>query len=358
MAFAGYAFGGVFVVLGLMLIIRAFTRPAEPAAAPPLPPAQISTDGMSPLRTRDSQRRPVGSTIFRVLGGLTLGGIGGLIIAFMYAITHLDLGGSKGRVLRLRGKAALPEVAEGAGWGDAAAPNVQHLSREERATLAGLWLISARMEHASIAAFSQLSLHLAALGASSELVERTHIAALDEIRHARRCYAIASAFAGKTLTAGRIAELATPDATPIDPIRLASGTLVDGCVAEGVAADIARTASTVATDPVVRDALAMIARDEETHAELAWSVLAWCLELRGVRRAVAARVARLDDELAPKLPDLGGFSAAGLAAHGVLDQARIGALAAARIAAVRERASLLVAERSHAECEPPRATAA
>src|SRR5678815_3146409 len=135
MAFAGYAFGGVFVVLGLMLIIRAFTRPAEPAAAPPLPPAQISTDGMSPLRTRDSHRRPVGSTIFRVL--------------------------------RLRGKAALPDVAEGAGWGDAAAPNVQHLSREERATLAGLWLISARMEHASIAAFSQLSLHLAALGASS-----------------------------------------------------------------------------------------------------------------------------------------------------------------------------------------------
>ena len=186
----------------------------------------------------------------------------------------------------------------------------------------------------------------------------SNVAALDEIRHARRCYAIASAFAGKTLTAGRIAELATPDATPIDPIRLAIGTLVDGCVAEGVAADVARTASTVATDPVVRDALAMIARDEETHAELAWSVLAWCLELRGVRRAVAARVARLDDELAPKLPDLGGFSAAGLAAHGVLDQARIGALAAARIDAVRERASLLVAERSHAECEPPRATAA
>jgi hypothetical protein len=120
-------------------------------------------------------------------------------------------------------------------------------------------------------------------------------------------------------------------------------------VAEGVAADVARTASMAATDPVVRDALAMIARDEETHAELAWSVLEWCLETRGVRRAVAARVAKLDDELAPQLPDLRGFSAEQLAAHGVLDQAQIGALAAARIAAVRERASLLVDKCPHAE---------
>jgi hypothetical protein len=346
--YAGYAFGGLFILFGLMSIFRTLSRPSEPAAEPPLPPAQVSTDGASPLRTRDSQRRAAGSPLFGVLGGLTLGGVGGLIIAFVYGITHFHLE-SKGRVLRLRGKAALPKHAEGPGWSDAAAPNVQHLSRAERATLASLWLISARMEHASVAAFSQLSLHLAAIGAPSELVERTHVAALDEIRHARRCYAIASAFAGKTLTAGPIAELACPDTTPIDPIRLAIGTLVDGCVAEGVAADVARTASKVATDPVVRDALAMIARDEETHAELAWSVLEWCLEMRGARRAVAARVAKLDDELAPKLPDLSGFSAAGLAAHGVLDQAQIGTLAAARIAVVRERASLLVDERSHAE---------
>jgi hypothetical protein len=50
-------------------------------------------------------------------------------------------------------------------------------------------------------------------------------AAVDEIRYARRCYA--SAFAGTTFTAGPIAELATHDATPINPIRLANGTLVD-----------------------------------------------------------------------------------------------------------------------------------
>lgn len=338
----GYALGGGLLLYGLKWIVAAVMARRPPEQAPPLPPAQVTTDGQSPLPPRDAWESTA-SRIGRAIIGLTFAGVGGAIIAFLYSITHLHFD-SKGRVLRLRGKAALPEVAEGSGWSDLTAPDVQQLSRDERATLARLWLISARMEHASVAAFSQLSLHLAALGAPSELVERTHVAALDEIRHARRCYAIASAFAGKALSAGAITELVRPDAAPIDPIRLAVGTLVDGCVAEGVAADVARTASAAAADPVVRDALAMIARDEHTHAELAWSVLAWCLDKRGVRRAVSARVANLDAELAPRLPDLGGFSAEGLAAHGVLDQARIGALAAARITAVQARASALLGE--------------
>lgn len=125
---------------------------------------------------------------------------------------------------------------------------MDHLARDQRDALAKLWLISARMEHASVAAFSQLSLHLAALGAPSELVERIHVAALDEIRHARRCYAIASAFAGKALTAGPIAEFA----------------------------------------------------------------------------------------------ELGAFSAADLAAHGAIDQATLGDIAIARVAATRDRAQQLV----------------
>jgi len=37
----------------------------------------------------------------------------------------------------------------------------------------------------------------------------------------------------------------------------------------------------------------MIARDEVRHAELAWDVLAWCLEVGGpdVRKAVGSRLA-------------------------------------------------------------------
>lgn len=341
MVIVGYAFGALLVLLGLLILISAFTAPKVTPEDPAIPRAQVTLDGKSHLPSTEP-RRQKRSVIPRVIGGLALGGFGAGVMAVVYGVTHLDLGGSKGRILRLGGKAALPSRATGTAWSDGAAPNVQHLSREERATLAELWTLSAQMEHASVPAFSQLSLHLAALGAPSELVERTHVAALDEIRHARRCFAIASAYAGTAISAGPITELQQVAAGTIDPIRLAIGTLVDGCVAEGVAAEVARAASETATDPVVKTALAMIARDEATHAELGWSVLAWCLDQRGVRTAVAARVARLEEQLAPKLPELTAFSAEQLAAHGVLDQARIGDIAAAVIAAAKVRARQLL----------------
>lgn len=341
MSIVGYAFGTMFILLALVVLFKALTAPAVTPEDDPVPRAQITTDGKSHLPSTEPRRRKR-SVLPRMLGSLALGGLGAGIIAFVYSITHLDLGGSKGRILRLNGKAALPTRATGTAWSDGAAPNVQHLSEEERATLAELWTLSAQMEHASVPAFSQLSLHLAALGAPSELVERTHLAALDEIRHARRCFAIASAYAGTAISAGPITELQRVEASTIDPSRLAIGTLVDGCVAEGVAAEVARIASEAAADPVVKNALAIIARDEATHAELGWSVLAWCLDHRGVRTAVAARVAKLEEQLAPKLPELSAFSAEQLAAHGVLDQARIGEIAGAVIANAKLRAMQLL----------------
>jgi len=225
-------------------------------------------------------------------------------------------------------KAHLPTLATGDGWSDGAAPRTEHLSAEERAVLGARWLASAQMEHASVSAFAQLSLHLAALGAPSELVERSHLAALDEIRHARRCFALASAYGATPWTAGPIAELVHTDASSIDRVRLAVGSLVDGCLAAGIAADVAASGARTAADPAVRQTLAMIALDEERHAELAWSVLAWCLDTGddAVRTAVAARAARLGDELAHTL----------------------GAIASERSAVVRDRAAALVAARAAA----------
>jgi hypothetical protein len=202
----------------------------------------------------------------------------------------------------------------------------------------------AQMEHASIAAFAQLSLHLGALGADSDLVERTHLAALDEIRHARRGFAIASAYGGAAVSAGPIAELRTPDASEIDFVRLALGTLIDGCIAEGVASDVTGAASTQAIDPVVRDTLAMIASDEARHAELAWDVLAWCLDTGGaaVRDAVAFRLNVLDRQISDPAPELEGIPRDQLAEHGILDQDSIGEITARRLAAAKDRAAGLL----------------
>ncbi|HUQ07774.1 MAG TPA: ferritin-like domain-containing protein, partial [Kofleriaceae bacterium] len=287
----------------------------------------------------------VGNAVKIGLGTTLVGlGIGAIALIYDFFTTpFLGESTSKGRLLRLRGKARLPDVTPGRGWADDATPRVAHLTAAERRTLADAWLLSARMEHASIPAFAQLSLHLAALGAPSDLVERTHTAALDELRHARRCFAMANAYAGTSYTAGPIVELATPDrTTPIDHVRLAVGSLVDGCLAEGIASDVAALGAGRAEDPVVRDTLAMIAADEAQHAELAWSVLAWCLDTNSahVHAAVSARAQRLSDELAPRVPDFTGVDR--LAAHGLFDQATLDTIARARITAVSTRVTSLL----------------
>ena len=53
------------------------------------------------------------------------------------------------------------------------------------------WTADALLEHASVASFSRLSLALLAVGAPADLVALAHRAALDEIRHARLCFALA-----------------------------------------------------------------------------------------------------------------------------------------------------------------------
>ena len=337
---------GGFFVPGLILFVKAFAKkPPLEAPKEPVPAAQVVHGAHSPLReprVRGRKRRALGRLAMTVVGGALMA-IGGLIVAIAHSIaTDGFLGGgmTKGRLLRLRGKTRLPEVARGDGWHDGAVPRTDHLAAAERRVLAEAWHTAARMEHASVPAFSQLALHLAALGAPAELIERSHRAALDEIEHARRCFALARAYGGETWTAGPIPGLGRGAGREIDLVRLAIGSLVDGCVNEGIAADVAGNGARAAEDPVVRDALAMIAGDEESHAELAWAVLAWCLDAGGepVRAAVAARAARLDAELAPRAPDFPGIAPERLAAHGLFDQGTIGRLAARRIGAVRERA--------------------
>lgn len=64
---------------------------------------------------------------------------------------------------------------------------------ETRAALRDLWLHDARKEHASGPAFGQVAWQLMALGAPADLVRRAHESCLQEIDHAERCSALASA---------------------------------------------------------------------------------------------------------------------------------------------------------------------
>jgi hypothetical protein len=232
------------------------------------------------------------------------------------------------------GAAAMDRIAGGAagGWRapEALRPEVESLPRALRDRLAAAWLDAAREEHASIASFANLSLRLLALGAPPDLVADSHAAALDEIRHARRAFELASAYAGAPL-----APAAFPDAARMsaggDLAALAIETLLDGCINETVAAALAGAAGESAADPAVAAVLAEVAGDEARHAELAWRIVAWC-----VRRGDAGLHAALRDTAAAaaRAPLAAGADPRDdLAAHGVLGDA---AHAATRAGVLRE----------------------
>jgi hypothetical protein len=234
-----------------------------------------------------------------------------------------------GRVLRIGGQPRMARRARGEGWRDDVAPSLRGLGRLERAALAEAWSTYAALEHASVPAFGRVAEALIALGAPSELVERTHLAALDALRHARRCYALASAYGGDPRRPGELPELR---ARVLDERRprldalahLAFGSLVDGALSAGVAATVAEEVSLLATDPVVRATWELVADDESRHAELAWDTIAWCLGEGGgtVASALEAAIAALPGRAlahAPALP----VADARLERLGVATQARL-----------------------------------
>jgi hypothetical protein len=144
------------------------------------------------------------------------------------------------------------------------------------------------MEHASIASFGQLALQLLSLGAPAELVEQAHVAALDEIEHARICFALASAYGGQRYGPGALDAAAEASALELEALVCAN--VEEGCVGETLAALEAAEAARRAQDPVVRAALEAIAFDEEQHAQLGWSIWGWALGVAPQLKAVTEGV--------------------------------------------------------------------
>lgn len=197
-----------------------------------------------------------------------------------------------GRPLRLGDTAITASVIRAAGWDEPMAgladPGDQRLDLIER------WLADALSEHASIASFERAARELEAVDAPAALVAATRDAADDEVRHARLCFGLASAYAGEPLGPG---PLTPPPDRAANLVRLAVDTFVEGCVGESVAAAAVQRAATRCADPVVAAALQSIADDEARHAALAWRTVAWAVQ-RGGEPVVVA----LGDEAAARRP--------------------------------------------------------
>lgn len=209
----------------------------------------------------------------------------------------------------------------GRGWRtpmtqDRAAPNTEALDPSMRARLADEWEKDALAEHASVAAFNRLSLELMALAAPHDLLMACQQAALDEVDHARRCFALASAYRGTPLEPGPL--------RPVPVRTLDFPTLVreafrEGCVGETVAALVAERAAAACEDPAVNRDLERIAQDEARHAAFAWSVVRWALQVGGSEAREALR-AVLDETADPAHTgaEPAPSTARGLLAHGRL----------------------------------------
>ncbi len=315
------------------------------------------------------RRPPGGGTVlgvFGALGGLLLAAGGPVGWFFGMAATALgSMGGAWGRPLRVRGRQLHPSLREGADWTAGDRPDPSDLDEATRAALEALWLHDAQKEHASVPAFARVSWLLAAVGAPAELTEWTHRAALEEIDHTRRCFALAAGYGRRSHSVEPMPDLLLGglDSRANPLVTLAVESLSDGCQLEDFNADVAAECASVCQEPVTRAVLEQIAREERSHAELSWALLEWLVRDHGrqVRDGIDKALAELDRYPRPtavsaeKRALVARADPAALRAHGRLPDVRWAALWDARLEATRVRVGELLGER---EREPARARAA
>jgi hypothetical protein len=290
-----------------------------------------------------------------VLGVLTtLGALVGWLLGWM-GYELIGLGGAWGRPLRVRGRQRHPELTEGADWTHGHRPDATALAEDDRRALEALWLHDAQKEHASVPAFSRLSWALAAVGAPAELLAWAHRAALEEIDHAQRCFALAAGYGGRSFTVEPMPDL-LHGALELDGdvvALLARESVSDGGQLEDFNADVAAACAAVCEEPVTRHVLEQIAREERSHADFSWALITWLLERHPERAWPAVRQALAELERYPRpkavsttlAPLVSRASPEVLRRHGRLPDQQWAALWEQRLVATRARVQALDPDR-------------
>lgn len=141
------------------------------------------------------------------------------------------------------------------------------------------WAQRSSEELASVLSFLQLASELERLGAPAALTTRARQAAHEELGHARAAARLAEAFGGAPATPLPARPVLRPSLSRAQSLRrLALESWYDGCLNEGLAASIAHAEQREAGAPEEARTLAIIAREESGHAELALEVLCWALQ--------------------------------------------------------------------------------
>ena len=193
----------------------------------------------------------------------------------------------------------LSSVSDWAGVGTDRQCNVESvldknttIQHELRHSLGEEWTKRALGEHASIASFSAFSIALMTNAAPSKLVEDALVAGLDEIRHARTSFEIASKLLGREVQPGPLPESRHEFGQDMTQFALAAAR--EGCVDETLSAIAAAVESSelsaalndgltsgkyagldASTATWIRDEMNTIAMEEASHSALAWRTLKW-----------------------------------------------------------------------------------
>ncbi|MEM9457544.1 MAG: ferritin-like domain-containing protein [Myxococcota bacterium] len=168
------------------------------------------------------------------------------------------------------------EQAANAAAERSAPPSMSSLPPAVARRIAAHWAEAGQLEHASVASFARFTLELMGQGAPPQLLAQAQRAGLDEIDHARRCFALASAHAGRPVGPGPLPVAGLEAADTLEAVMAA--VIDEACIGETLAAVEARAALAHATCPAVRATLEVIAADELRHAALGWATLRWALD--------------------------------------------------------------------------------
>ncbi len=238
--------------------------------------------------------------------GVAAGAIMSTLGAFAAVLSTMTF--SRGRQIRSFGRVLLPRVRTGQSWllRDRAPLDLPVVVRDE---LAGAWRENGRTEHASVAAFARHTLELMTLGAPPALVRAAQEDAIDEIRHTELCFTLARAIDGRAIEPGDFpgakANASVPRPRIVALATLATGSLIDGALHEGVSARIIAKLARRCERPEIAFVLREIARDEGRHAAHGWDVVLWCVEQGGAPIVAALRgaLAALPDDMRTSLPE-------------------------------------------------------
>lgn len=214
-------------------------------------------------------------------------------------------------------------------------------SREWNTEVAEYYRKVGLAEHASVASFSRVVLELMENAAPAWLLDRTMLAAREEIHHAQMAFAVARSWSQESFHVTGMDGLIEGQKSG-GLVELARRTVAEACAGETPAFLKVAVAKHFVQDMQISEYLNKVLVEEKLHASLAWATVAWAVSAarRDEQRLVKLAVHQVLAETASSLRSQAKASAPDLRSE--LELLKVGILSPSWKAAVARVAAPLV----------------